>query len=119
MEATVPSLLESGNSQLSARDISCGPQKCGSETNIEFIERNRQPKNLWRNGTFSSKKRNIQFFISTHSDEVLNYFAKTSKETKFTEISIYRLGKRNGETFCTRFSRKEFLQTAEIGAEIR
>lgn len=66
-----------------------------------------------------SRKNNIQFFITTHSEAVLHTFSEISREDKFSQIALYRMGKREGETYCTRFSRKEFLEASDIRAEIR
>jgi len=66
-----------------------------------------------------SKKNNIQFFISTHSDEVLSRFLALSNKNKFAQLASFRISQRKDKIIATRFSNKELAEAAEIQAEIR
>ena len=64
-------------------------------------------------------KNNIQFFITTHSDEVIKGFADVSTEIGFSDLALFKLGKRGDDTFCTRFDWHDIVDAIGISAEVR
>lgn len=67
----------------------------------------------------TSEERNLQLFISTHSDEILSVFAETASATDFQDLGLFRLWNEDGEGTASYFSFEDFLSLRESKAELR
>ena len=66
-----------------------------------------------------SEKNNIQLFISTHSEEILDTFASTATESNFSDIGLFRLSRKDGVGKATHFTIDEMISSREMNAELR
>ena len=66
-----------------------------------------------------SRLNNIQFFVSTHSDNVLNAFADVAKENDQNDLALFKLSGSAERKECHRFNVEEILSAAEAKVELR
>ena len=66
-----------------------------------------------------SEKNNIQLFISTHSEEILDAFAEVAKESNFSDIGLFRLSRKGGIGKATLFTVDDIISSRKINAELR
>ncbi len=66
-----------------------------------------------------SVKNNIQLFISTHSEEILDAFVSVAAKRNFTDIGLFRLSRKEGAGKVTEFTLDEMVSSREINAELR
>jgi AAA15 family ATPase/GTPase len=67
----------------------------------------------------SSKDKDIQFFISTHSREFIDTFRAACRLEGFQDLSLLRCSQKNGENYVTRYDYSEFEAAEELQAEMR
>ncbi|HUV58515.1 MAG TPA: AAA family ATPase [Desulfatiglandales bacterium] len=66
-----------------------------------------------------SVQNNLQLFISTHSDEMLDMFAEVANDMAFEDLALFRLLNKNGEGTASYFSFQDLLASRETNAELR
>ena len=66
-----------------------------------------------------SEKNNIQLFVSTHSEEIINAFVNAATKKNFSDIGLFRLSKKEGVEKATFFSINEIVSSREMNAELR
>jgi len=66
-----------------------------------------------------SIQNNLQFFISTHSEEVLGYFASIAKRDDYQDISLRRIITKKDKCTVTDFDLNEIISSINIDAELR
>ena len=66
-----------------------------------------------------AQERNIQFFITTHSDEMIRAFGKAAVEKDLNSIALYRLGQTDRNVDVSRYPPDEFKAGIELDAELR
>jgi hypothetical protein len=66
-----------------------------------------------------AKNNNIQFFVTTHSDETIRAFGAAANVYHRTLVSAHRLARIGGKATMTQFPPDEFEAAIELDAEIR
>jgi len=66
-----------------------------------------------------SQKNNIQLFISTHSEEIIEAFARVSQKNDFSDIGLFRISRNRGIGKATQFTADEIISSLDINAELR
>ena len=66
-----------------------------------------------------SERNNIQIFISTHSEEILDAFVSVATKRNFSDIGLFRLTREKGVGKATQFTIEEIVSSREMNAELR
>ena len=66
-----------------------------------------------------SKKNNLQLFVSTHSEEIIDAFTCVSKENNFSDIGLFRVSRKEGIGNVTQFTMDEIISSRDMNAELR
>ena len=69
---------------------------------------------LFNGSVIFDKERNNQFFISTHSPFVIEYFLEDARE----DLSVYLVGLKDGATTIKRLSDEELKEVYEYGVDL-
>jgi len=67
-----------------------------------------------------SKTKNLQFFITTHSEELLKYISKIAKNTNFSNCNIYNIFEnKNQQIEAIKYDTNSLISSIETQSEIR
>ncbi len=74
---------------------------------------------LWRAVFKIAQEHNVQMFVTTHSWENINIFAKVYDELEYNDITLHRIESKNGENLSVKYDNELLLQTLESEWELR